>query len=81
MAEAKAVITMDRSISLGAPSGPLSEDVKASLQGSGVSKPVMSVVYGIGGRDLSVEDGKNIFGMANEGGSFGASSLMYGVKV
>jgi hypothetical protein len=42
---------------------------------------VLSVVYGIGGRDLSMEDGKNIFGMAQEGGSFGVSSVMYGVKV
>jgi len=81
LSKAKSVITMDRSISLGAPSGPLSEDVKASLQVAGVTKPVMSVVYGIGGRDMSVEDGKNIFGMAKEGGSFGVSSLMYGVKV
>jgi hypothetical protein len=28
-----------------------------------------------------VEDGKNIFGMAKEGSSFGMSSIMYGVKV
>jgi len=80
LSEAKSVITMDRSMSIGAPSGPLSEDVKASLQASGMSKQVMSVVYGIGGRDMSVEDGKNIFGMAKEGSSFGAA-LMYGVKV
>ena len=79
--EAKSVITMDRSMSLGAPSGPISEDVKSALHSAGVSKPVMSVVYGIGGRDLSVEDGKNIFGMAKEGSSFAVPTLMYGVRV
>ena len=81
LAQAKAVITMDRSISPGAPSGPISEDVKSAMQLAGLSVPVLSVVYGIGGRDLSTEDGKNIFGLAKEGSSFGSSTLMYGVKV
>ncbi len=81
LADAGAVIVMDRSLSPGAPSGPISEDVKSAMQVAGLSKPVLSVVYGIGGRDLSAEDGKNIFGMAREGGSFGQSTVMYGVKV
>jgi len=81
LTQAKAVITMDRSISPGAPSGPISEDVKSAMQLAGLSVPVLSVVYGIGGRDLSTEDGKNIFGLAKEGSSFGSSTLMYGVKV
>jgi pyruvate ferredoxin oxidoreductase alpha subunit len=80
LAQARAVITMDRSLSPGAPSGPISEDVKAAMQAAGVTKPVLSVVYGIGGRDLSLEDGKNIFGMAQESGSFEMSNVMYGVK-
>jgi len=74
-------VVMDRSLSPGAPSGPISEDVKSAMQLAGLSKPVMSVVYGIGGRDLSTDDGKNIFGMAKEGSTFGASMVMYGVKV
>jgi pyruvate ferredoxin oxidoreductase alpha subunit len=81
LAQAGAVITMDRSLSPGAPSGPISEDVKAAMQAAVATKPVLSVVYGIGGRDLSMEDGKNIFGMAQEGSSFGVSNVMYGVKV
>ena len=80
LTRAKSVIVMDRSISLGAPSGPLSEDVKAAMKGAGVDRPIMSVVYGIGGRDLSVEDGKKIFDLAKEKGSSGAASMMYGVK-
>jgi len=81
LAQAKAVITMDRSLSPGAPSGPIAEDVKTVMQLAELTKPILSVVYGIGGRDLSTEDGKKIFGMAKEGGTFGASTLMYGVKV
>jgi pyruvate ferredoxin oxidoreductase alpha subunit len=81
LAHAKALITMDRSISLGAPSGPIAEDVKSALLVAGVTKPILSVVYGIGGRDLSVEDGKNIFGLAKEGSAFGVPNVMYGVKV
>ena len=81
LAHARAVITMDRSLSPGAPSGPISEDVKSAMQLAGLNKPVLSVVYGIGGRDLSTDDGKNIFGMAKEGSAFGTSTVMYGVKV
>jgi pyruvate ferredoxin oxidoreductase alpha subunit len=80
LAHAKVVIAMDRSISLGAPSGPISEDVKSALQGVGMNRPVMSVIYGIGGRDLLVDDGKKIFEMAKEGHQFSAAPLMYGVK-
>jgi len=77
---AKSVITMDRSFSIGAPSGPISEDVKAVLKGAGVGTPVMSVVYGIGGRDLSVDDGKKIFAMARDDSSFRSTQVLYGVK-
>jgi len=80
LAHARAVVIMDRSLSPGAPSGPISEDVKSAMQLAGLNKPVLSVVYGIGGRDLSTDDGKNIFGMAKEGSTFGSSTVMYGVK-
>ena len=81
LAHAKAVIVMDRSLSPGAPSGPLSEDTKSAMHLAGLTKPILSVVYGIGGRDLSTEDGKNIFGMAKEGSAYAESTVMYGVKV
>lgn len=78
--QVKSVITMDRSISLGAPSGPVAEDVKSALKGAGINQPVMSLVYGIGGRDVTVEDGKKIFALAKDETSFGGASVMYGVK-
>lgn len=80
LARAKSIVVMDRSMSPGAPSGPLSEDVKSALRGAGLTQPVVSVVYGIGGRDLSVEDGKAIFGLAKEGASQESGVVMYGVK-
>ena len=79
LAHAKTVIAMDRSLSPGAPSGPMSEDVKSALQAAGLSRPVMSVVYGIGGRDMLVDDGKKIFAMARQGPVSGLP-IMYGVK-
>jgi pyruvate ferredoxin oxidoreductase alpha subunit len=77
--KAKAVVTMDRSISLGAPSGPMAEDVSTSLRGAGVDRKVTNLVYGIGGRDLSVDDGKAIFKLAREGKT-GMGPVLYGVK-
>jgi pyruvate ferredoxin oxidoreductase alpha subunit len=77
---AKSVVAMDRSLSLGAPSGPISEDVKSAMKQARMNQPVMSVVYGIGGRDLSTDDGKKIFGLAKGGTSYGTASVMYGVK-
>ncbi len=78
--DAESIVVMDRSVSLGAPSGPLAEDVKSALACAGLETPVMSLVYGIGGRDFSLEDGKKVFALAKDKGSYGAMPLMYGVK-
>jgi pyruvate ferredoxin oxidoreductase alpha subunit len=77
---AKALVVMDRSLSLGAPSGPLAEDVKSALKGAGMNPPVLSVVYGIGGRDFSLVDARKVFAMAEHASSFGSEPVMYGVK-
>jgi pyruvate ferredoxin oxidoreductase alpha subunit len=77
--DAESVVVMDRSVSFGAPSGPLAEDVKSALKSAGLDQPVMSLVYGIGGRDFSLADGKKVFAMSKDKGSYGAT-FMYGVK-
>jgi len=77
---AKALVVMDRSLSLGAPAGPLAEDVKSALKGAGMNPPVLSVVYGIGGRDFSLVDARKVFAMAEHASSFGSEPVMYGVK-
>jgi len=78
--DAESVVVMDRSVSPGAPSGPLAEDVKSALKCAGLETPVMCLVYGIGGRDFSLQDGKKVFAMAKDKGSYGAMPFMYGVK-
>jgi len=80
LSHCKTVIAMDRSISLGAQAGPISEDIRSTLLSAGINKPVMSVIYGIGGRDMLTDDGKKIFGMAKDGSQFARGSMMYGVK-
>jgi len=77
---AKAVVVMDRSLSVGAPSAPLAADVKSALRDAKVDLPLLSVVYGIGGRDFAVEDGKNVFAMSKDETLFGPNPVMYGVK-
>jgi pyruvate ferredoxin oxidoreductase alpha subunit len=77
--DADSVVVMDRSVSFGAPSGPLAADVKSALKSAGLDTPVMSLVYGIGGRDFSIEDGKKVFAMSKDKGAYGAT-FMYGVK-
>jgi len=67
-------------MSLGAPSGPIAEDVKSTMREAGMNQQVTSLVYGIGGRDLSVEDGRRIFGLIERGALSGDTSVMYGVK-
>ena len=77
---AKSVVVLDRSLSLGAPSGPLTEDVVAALSHAGLTKPVMSVAYGIGGADFSADDAKRVFALAREGSSYSRGPMMYGVE-
>ena len=51
----KAVAVMDRAMSFGGPAGPLMMDMAAAFYGR--SGPVMTnYIYGLGGRDISVED-------------------------
>lgn len=77
---AKVAIVMDRSLSLGAPSAPLAEDVGAALRAGGRNLRLLSVIYGIGGRDFSVTDGRRVFDLAKGGFELSRKPVMYGVK-
>jgi len=55
----KAVGVLDRSISFGAPGGPVEKEIKAALYGGG--QTVANFVYGLGGRDMSMTDIKSVF--------------------
>jgi pyruvate ferredoxin oxidoreductase alpha subunit len=51
LSDSEAVVVMDRALSPGMASPPLSSNVKSALYDEGVRTPVLSVVYGLGGRE------------------------------
>jgi pyruvate ferredoxin oxidoreductase alpha subunit len=55
LAGAKAIAVLDRSISFGAPGGPVHKEIKGALYGSGVSAGIANYIYGLGGRDISTD--------------------------
>jgi pyruvate ferredoxin oxidoreductase alpha subunit len=52
----KAIAVMDRSDSMNAQEGPLALEVKAALFDAGVNKKVLNYIYGLGGREIKLED-------------------------
>jgi len=58
--EAKTVIVLDRSISVGGPGGPVCSEVKSALYHYKERPQIISFVGGLGGRDLSVADFENM---------------------
>ncbi len=62
-AHADRIIVGDRQDSYGAGGGNLSLEVKAALQTAGVMTPVISRIYGLGGRDFYIEDAKEMFSL------------------
>jgi pyruvate ferredoxin oxidoreductase alpha subunit len=58
---AKAIAVLDRSISFGAPGGPVHKEIKAALYGSGASAGIVNYIYGLGGRDISTEQIRSVF--------------------
>jgi len=54
LGKARAVAVMDRSISFGAQAGPLAVEVRSALYG--LSPPVRDYIYGLGGRNITLEE-------------------------
>ena len=57
----KAVAVMDRAESFSGNGGPLAAEVRGALYHAGVLADVFPYVYGLGGRDVRVEDLKSVF--------------------
>ena len=57
----KAVAILDRSEGFRAGGGPLSAEVKENLYNVGATTKAISYIYGLGGRDYTVEDAKAVF--------------------
>jgi len=58
---AKAVAVLDRSVSFGGDGGPLHIEVRSSLFGTDVTPGLVDYIYGLGGRDLSMEHVKQVY--------------------
>lgn len=57
----KAIAVMDKADSINAMSGPLYGDITTALYKASVQIPVSNYIYGLGGRDVKVEDIEKIF--------------------
>jgi pyruvate ferredoxin oxidoreductase alpha subunit len=51
----KAIGVLDRSVSFGGDGGPVHIEVKSALYGSGATAGIVNYIYGLGGRDLSMD--------------------------
>jgi pyruvate ferredoxin oxidoreductase alpha subunit len=61
LAKCKAVSVMDRSFSFGLEGGPVFNEIRGAAYGAGLKVPMVSHIYGIGGRDLNVTQIKGVF--------------------
>jgi pyruvate ferredoxin oxidoreductase alpha subunit len=61
VSKAKAVAVLDRAESLSNQAGPLSTEIKAGLFDAGSKIPYASYIYGLGGREIFIEDIKNVY--------------------
>lgn len=66
IAGCKTLVVMDRALSTGGAGGPVATDIKSILYGEKKKPRVLNVVAGLGGRDLTVGDFVNMFGLANK---------------
>lgn len=61
----KAVAVIDRAISFGAPYGPLCSDVLTTICNAANRPAVFNVIAGLGGRDITPENIRDIFSLAD----------------
>ncbi len=54
LSQAKVLIVLDRALSSGGPAGPVCSEIKSALYGQAKQPKVVSIVGGLGGRDITV---------------------------
>lgn len=75
----KAIAVLDRSESLSTQAGPVASEVKAALYDAGTAKPMQSYIYGLGGREIYIENIKDVY--KNLKNAKGSEAVKYlGVK-
>jgi len=66
LAGCKAVSVMDRAFSFGLEGGPVFNEIRGAAYGAGLQVPMVSHIYGIGGRDINTEMIRGVFGQLKE---------------
>jgi len=61
LSNAAAVGVLDRSVSFGAPGGPVHKEIKAALYGGGKTPAIVNYIYGLGGRDINQKHIRGVF--------------------
>ena len=77
---AKTLVVLDRSESMSNQAGPLATEIKAGLFDAGLAKPMNNYIYGLGGREIYIEDIKKVFKDAVSGKCNSAEVKYLGVK-
>ena len=74
------IIVIDRCLSLGGRSGPVAAETRSALFGYPDAPPVVEYIVGLGGRDVRVEDFKDMFKRAMETESATQGYQIIGVR-
>jgi pyruvate ferredoxin oxidoreductase alpha subunit len=61
LSNAKAIAVLDKADSLNAAGGALFEDVTSGMFVNNINVPTVNYIYGIGGRDTTVEDIEKVY--------------------
>jgi pyruvate ferredoxin oxidoreductase alpha subunit len=80
--DTEVLIVLDRAISFGGPGGPLASEIKAALYDQPKRPKIVSFVGGLGGRDITVADFKDIVRKGTEIARTGSKNEyeIYGVR-
>jgi pyruvate ferredoxin oxidoreductase alpha subunit len=78
-AGAEKLIVIDRALSPGAVCGPVASELKSLLYGRPGAPEIVNVIAGLGGRDVTVREFKEMFAMASSG-KLAGNYMMWGVE-
>jgi pyruvate ferredoxin oxidoreductase alpha subunit len=78
----KTLIVTDRACSLGGPGGPVASEIRSALYAEPERPAVINTLIGLGGRDVAVEDFKQMFRAAMKAGATKSRDVyeFYGVR-
>jgi len=57
----KGIAVLDRSESMSTQAGPVATEIKAALFDACITKPMQTYIYGLGGREIYIEDIKKVY--------------------